>query len=149
MASRYAENRRSQLREPIVNDRTSPAEYLVLSRGRWDPRASREDIQDAIDRFYAWHERLVAEGRMKGGHRLAREGKTVRQHAVMDGPFTESKELIGGYWFIVADSLDEAAVIASGNPCLAFGLFCEVRPIDTARASAFDTTCETPIEAPD
>ena len=37
---------------------------------------------------------------------------------VTDGPFGETKEAIGGYWFIVAGSLEEAAKIAAGNPCL-------------------------------
>lgn len=33
-----------------------------------------------------------------------------------DGPFIESKETIGGYWFIRAESLEEAVEIARGNP---------------------------------
>jgi hypothetical protein len=49
---------------------------------------------------------------------------------VTDGPFGESKEAIGGYWFILAQSLDEAVQIAKGNPCLDRGLLLEIRPID-------------------
>lgn len=119
-------------------------EYLVISRGQWDKDASREDIQTAIDRFYAWHDRLVAQGKMRAGQRLAKEGKLVSKRAVTDGPFTEAKEVIGGYWFILAESLDEAAAIAAENPCLAYGLSFEVRPIETVRASAFVVTTETP-----
>ena len=103
-----------------MNDTLS--EYLVISRGQWDREASREEIQTAIDAFYAWHGRLVDEGRMKAGQRLAREGKLVSRRKVIDGPFSESKEVIGGYWLILADSLAEAAELAAGNPCLAFGL---------------------------
>jgi hypothetical protein len=51
---------------------------------------------------------------------------------------------VGGYWFIVADSLDDAARIAAGNPCLAFGLALEIRPLEAARARAEDVTNETP-----
>jgi hypothetical protein len=65
---------------------------------------------------------------------------------VTDGPFGETKEVIGGYWFIVAGSLEEAAQIAAGNLCLKCGLFCEIRPIDPERASAFTVTTETPSE---
>jgi hypothetical protein len=122
-----------------------PAEFLVISRGQWDKDASKEDIQGAIDRFYAWHDILVREGRMKPGQRLAPEGKRVSKHVVTDGPFTESKEVIGGYWFVYAASLDEAAAILAGNPCLAFGLEFEVRPIEPIRASAYAVTCETHI----
>jgi hypothetical protein len=37
----------------------------------------REQIQAAIDRFYAWHGRMVDDGRMKVGQRLARDAKLV------------------------------------------------------------------------
>ena len=104
----------------------------------------REEIQDAIDRFYVWIERLVDEGKMKRGQRLASEGRLVSRGMTTDGPFAESKEVIGGYWFIVAASLDEAAQLAGGNPCLACGLSYEIRPIESARASAFALASETP-----
>jgi hypothetical protein len=108
-----------------------PAEYLVISRGQWDKNFSRDEIQNAINQFYIWIGRLVDEGKMKRGQRLAYKGKTVRrQGATTDGPFGESKEVVGGYWFILAKDLDEAAEIAQGNPCLDYGLFLEIRPID-------------------
>ena len=128
-----------------MNDDAPPSEYLVISRGQWDADASPEQIQVAIDRFYVWHARLVDEGRMKPGQRLAREGKLVTRRAVLDGPFAEAKEVVGGYWFITARSLQEAADIAAQNPCLAFGLAYEIRPIEAARASAFAQTSETPV----
>ncbi len=127
-----------------MNQRTPPSEYLVLSRGQWDAAASSEEIQDAIDRFYAWYERLLGEGRIVAGHRLTRDGKVVSRQAITDGPFAEGKEVVGGYWFILADSLEEASRITSENPCLAYGLACEVRPVDPARGSAFALTNETP-----
>ena len=46
-------------------------DHLLLSRGQWDPSRSKEEIQAAIDAFYEWYERLVAQGRFKRGHRLA------------------------------------------------------------------------------
>jgi hypothetical protein len=124
----------------IMSEQTSPAEYLVISRGEWDNNVSQEQIQNAIDQFYTWLDRLVDEGKMKRGQRLTYEGKTVRgRNVVTDGPFGESKEVIGGYWFILANSLDEAAQIAKGNPCLDCGLFLEIRPIDPHRATVDNT----------
>lgn len=120
-------------------------EYLVISRGRWDADAAPQDIQGAIDRFYVWIEEMVAQGRMIRGQRLAREGKVVSRLAITDGPFTEGKEVIGGYWFIMARNLEEAARLAAENTCLAFGLSLEIRPVDAARASAFDLTNETQL----
>jgi hypothetical protein len=127
-----------------MNQKTPLSEYLVLSRGQWDAGAPREEIQDAIDRFYAWYERLLGEGRIGAGQRLTREGKVVSRQAITDGPFAEGKEVVGGYWFILANSLEEAARITSENPCRAYGLACEVRPVDPARGSAFALTNETP-----
>lgn len=127
-----------------MSSSSSPNEYLLLSRGQWDPAKSKEEIQAAIDDFYLWYERLVAEGTFKRGHRLATGTKLVTPRGVIDGPFAEAKEIIGGYWFIVAGSLQEAAAIAAGNPCLACGLSYEVRPIEHERASAYRETNETP-----
>jgi hypothetical protein len=127
-----------------MTKKSSPSEYLVLSRGQWEKNASPDDIQIAIDKFYSWLEWHVEEGKMKPGQRLARDGKTVSKQSVTDGPFAETKEVTGGYWFILATSLEEAAELAAGNPCLAYGLEYEIRPIDPERASAFAVTNETP-----
>ena len=127
-----------------MTETTSRSEYLVISRGQWDEDKSPVEIQKAIDDFYVWHDRLVAEGRMKAGQRLARQAKIVSRRGVTDGPFAEAKEVIGGYWFFLAGSLEEAADLAARNPCLACGLTYEVRPIESERASAFKVTNETP-----
>lgn len=119
-------------------------EYLAISRGQWDAHRSPEEIQSAIDRFYVWHDQLVAAGRMKAGQRLAREGKLVTRQSVVDGPFTEAKEIVGGYWFFYAESLEAAAALAAQNPCLQCGLACEVRPIEPERCSAYVQSNETP-----
>jgi hypothetical protein len=120
-------------------------EYLVLSRGKWDKNASKDDIDRAIKTFYDWIERHVAAGRMKHGSRLSTHRAVVSKSGVlMDGPFGESKEIIGGYWFIVAGSLQEAAELAAENPCSQFGLHYEVRPLEPERASAYNLSNETP-----
>jgi hypothetical protein len=53
-----------------------------------------------------------------------RDGKT----AVTDGPFAETKEQLGGFYLLEADSIDAAASMASGIPGARFGSI-EVRPI--------------------
>jgi hypothetical protein len=120
-------------------------DYLVLSRGQWDSGLSREEIQAAIDGFYAWYEALVASGKIKPGQRLTREKAVVSKTGITDGPFIETKEVIGGYWFIRATSLAEAAALASENPCIACGLSFEIRPIELERASASRLANETPM----
>lgn len=123
---------------------TPKKQYLVISRGQWDETASKPDVQNAIERFYVWYEHSLEQGRMKPGSRLMADGKRVSKLAITDGPFAESKELVGGYWFIVADSLDEAARVAAENPCLAYGLTLEIRQLDDERALATSVTNETP-----
>ena len=123
-----------------MSERPPATEFLVISRGQWDSTLSRKERQNAIDQFYVWLDQLVDEGKMKRGQRLAYEGKTIGRQSVMtDGPFGESKEVIGGYWFILANNLDEAAQIAKGNPCLDYGLFVEIRPIDPQVATPDNT----------
>ena len=48
---------------------------------------------------------------------------------MLDGPFAESKEVIGGYLLLQVDSLGEAITIAKTNPALAYGTSIEVRPV--------------------
>lgn len=128
-----------------MNPANPTHDYLVISRGQWDKQISREEIQSAIDEFYLWLARSIEEGKMKMGSRLSIEGATVsRQGIVTDGPFGEAKEAIGGYWFIVAGSLGEAATIAAGNPCLKCGLFYEIRPTDPERACVSKAASESP-----
>ncbi|WP_439586074.1 YciI family protein [Hydrogenophaga sp.] len=127
-----------------MSDDNAPGEYLVISRGQWDADKSPQEIQDAIDRFYVWHGEMVARGVMRSGQRLAREGKLVSRDRIVDGPFAEAKEVVGGFWFVRADSLEEAARISADNPCLACGLQYEIRPFENVRASAFAVTSETP-----
>ena len=120
-------------------------DYLVLSRGQWDREAAPEAIQAAIDAFYPWLDAHIAAGRMKTGERLARAGATVsRKAVVVDGPYGETKELVGGYWFVVARSLEAAAALLATSPTLAHGLFYEVRPLELERASAYHRGNETP-----
>jgi hypothetical protein len=129
-----------------MTEQSELREYLVLSRGQWDAAASKEAVQAAIDAFYTWYEQSLESGLMKPGHRLTKNGKVVSKHAVTDGPFAETKELVGGYWFIVARTLEEAAALAAQNPALAYGLTLEVRPLEHARANVMVPANETPAE---
>lgn len=123
------------------------SEYLVLSRGQWDKDASKENIESAINRFYDWLARNIDEGKMKTGSRLSVERADVSKAGIRtDGPFSEAKEVVGGYWFIMARNLREAAELAAQNPCAQYGLTFEIRPLEAARASVYDVTNENPAK---
>lgn len=59
--------------------------------------------------------------------------KTVRikggETLVTDGPFAETKEQLGGYYLVEADSIDEAAAIGALIPSARMGGSIEVRPV--------------------
>jgi hypothetical protein len=107
------------------------SKFMVLSRGAaWETILSPKEIQEMSSKFNTWYERLCNEGRIETGNKLSREGKILQAKNVFtDGPFPESKEAIGGYWLMVAETLEEAVEIAKGNPCLEHGATLEVLPI--------------------
>ena len=111
----------------------TPNEYLLLFRGtEWHKGLSPEELQKAMTEFKGWFDRLTEEGKMKGANPLMREGKLVsgkQGRVVADGPFAESKEAIGGYFLLQAQSLEEAVAIARACPTLEFGTVVEVRPV--------------------
>jgi hypothetical protein len=111
----------------------TPNEYLLLFRGtEWHKGLSPEELQKAMTEFKGWFDRLTEEGKLKGANPLMREGKLVsgkQGRVVADGPFAESKEAIGGYFLLQAQSLEEAVAIARACPTLEFGTVVEVRPV--------------------
>ncbi|HLK44908.1 MAG TPA: YciI family protein [Acidimicrobiales bacterium] len=86
------------------------------------------------DESFPWLDDLRERGQWLGGDRLAppRRARTVRvrrkERLVTDGPFAETKEVVGGFDLIEADSLEEAVEIAAGHPVAEFGTI-EVRPL--------------------
>jgi hypothetical protein len=122
-------------------------DYLLLFRGtNWDLGMSDEQRQKVILDWYAWFDRLKQEGRCAGGHPLREEGKVVsgkKGRTVADGPFAESKEAIGGYFFLQVADEQEAVEIAQQCPGLDYGVIVEVRPIAdmcSVRARALEVT---------
>jgi hypothetical protein len=91
--------------------------------------------QKLLNDMMAFNQRLVDAGMMLGGEGLkpTRHGARVKfagggKTAVVDGPFTETKEVLGGYWIIEASSLAEAIGWARQAPCPA-GEFIEIRQV--------------------
>jgi hypothetical protein len=128
-----------------MNTPTSPSDYLLLFRGtNWDKELSPEQIQKVVSDWAAWFERLTQEGKCKGGHPLQNQGKFVsgkKGRTVADGPFAESKEAIGGFFYLQVANEEEAIAIAQQCPGLEYGCVVEVRPVAamcTVRARALE-----------
>jgi hypothetical protein len=62
--------------------------------------------------------KLMKEGTIKSAQPLDKGSRIVTQTngIIKDGPFNESKEVIAGYFHIVAKDMDEAVAIAKANP---------------------------------
>lgn len=106
---------------------------MLLFRGtNWDKELSPEQLQKVVADWAAWFERLTQEGKCKGGHPLQNAGKIVsgrKGRSVADGPFAESKEAIGGYFYLQVADENEAVAIAQQCPGLEHGAVVEVRPV--------------------
>jgi hypothetical protein len=88
-------------------------------------------MQQHMQKWFSWIDDLKAKQVYVSGEPLTPAGKTVKgaKALVTDGPFAESKELIGGFFLIKAGSLDEAAEIAKGCPDLPLEGSVEIREV--------------------
>lgn len=115
------------------------AQFLLLCRFNEDDwNAIPETERDAImEKYHAVLDGLDREGRHLATGKLepVAAGRTVRwgeDRPVTDGPFMETKEHLGGYHLIQADSLEDAAAIAGRFPTLPRGGVMEVRRLSEA-----------------
>ena len=107
--------------------------FMLLLRGGISNRdLSAEQLQRQIDRYLSWIEKLRREGHFVAGEPLDESGKVLsgqNGNTVTDGPFTESKEEVGGYFIVRARDLEFAVELAKGCPIFANNGTVEVRPI--------------------
>ncbi len=116
-------------------------QYMLLiyaEDGRWESLsdAERESVYaqyrafgDELDRSQAFVGGAELQGVSSATSVRVRDGETE----VTDGPFAETKEALGGYYLIEADSLDEAIQWAAKIPAATHGAV-EVRPLVTREA---------------
>ncbi len=97
-------------------------EYLMLIRNNVEEEKemSPEEMQKSIAAHTKWVGELIEKGHFKGGDPLMPEGTCIKgsKKIVTDGPFAEMKESISGYYFILANSLEEATEVCKGCPSL-------------------------------
>lgn len=117
------------------------ATYMLLLRNTdegnaafasYTPEQIQQTMGDMMQRFFAWNDQLRGKGQLLDGHQLADGGAVVRSRSgqiAVDGPYTETKEGIGGTYLIEAANLDEATEIAKGCPALLYGNVVEVREV--------------------
>jgi hypothetical protein len=128
------------LKKANMTTPTTP-EYMLLFRGTgWDRGLSPEEIQNVMNRWIVWFDRLTDQGKARAGQPLTDQGKVIsgrKGQTILDGPFAESKETVAGYILLQVDNLDEAVQIAKECPGLDYGISVEVRLVDHVKASLF------------
>jgi len=120
---------RTSVGEPV-------SDYLVMTLEDESAHASQppKAMAELIEKSAAYAEGLRRDGRLKDRGRLrpSKEGKRVRREggrlAVHDGPFAEEGKALGGYTWVQANNIDEAARLAEQAPILATDAI-EVRPL--------------------
>jgi hypothetical protein len=107
--------------------------YVLMFVGSddWYDTQTKEELEKAYQPIMSWWDDLMKTGVLKGGEELGlqRNATTVKRvngtMKVIDGPFIESKETVGGLAVIEVEDLDKAIAIAKSWP----GGDVEVRPI--------------------
>ena len=88
--------------------------FMVLVKANEESEAGVMPSEEMLTEMGRYNEELVKAGVMLAGEGLhpTSKGKRVRfsgkDRTVIDGPFAETKELLGGFWLIQAKSMDEA-----------------------------------------
>jgi hypothetical protein len=109
----------------LVLPRDVPAEFMALSP---------EEMQAVILRYGAWAQSHMEAGRLETGEKLTDDGGRILRGvgdalSVTDGPFTEVKEVVGGFWIANCETYDEVVSIMGDCPHLEFGSI-EIREIE-------------------
>lgn len=109
-------------------------EFMLFIKSEGNPMAnlSPAQQQEHVEKVGGFIKRLVEGGKMKSAQPLESEGSTVsfKKGNFIDGPFNETKEVITGYYHLLANDLQEAVEIAKSDPRFEDGNWSiEVRPI--------------------
>lgn len=108
-------------------------EFMLLFRQpSYDySKATPEEMKALSKKWKDWTTGITGQGKLAdNGPRLSLEGKVLKAGGVItDGPFVETREILGSFIIVKANSLEEATTLAHGCPALEAGGSVEIRPI--------------------
>jgi hypothetical protein len=114
----------------------SKRKYLVLARNQSrgsQSRPSPEQMQQMFAAYKAWMEQFKGDI-LDMGDKLKPDGRLVTASGVADGPFVETKEVVGGYMIISAEDYERAVEIVRACPAVdAPGACLEIREMVGAK----------------
>jgi len=107
--------------------------FMLIFHG--DPakamQQSPEAMQENMAQWMAWVNKLMASGHYVSGEPLLPGGKTISgaDRIVADGPYTEGKEVVGGYFILQAKDMDEVIALSQDYPDYASGGAIQIRQV--------------------
>lgn len=96
--------------------------FMMIVKGNKDTEAGVPPSEELHSKMMKYNEELIKAGVLLdlGGLKPTSQGARIKfskgERTVIDGPFTESKELIGGFWIIQVKSREEAIEWAKRAP---------------------------------
>ena len=107
-------------------------QYMLLlydNPSNWQ-KLSPEEMQKAIEKYMAWSKKPF----INVGKRLGEDsGRVIQSNGgkprITDGPYSEAKEVLGGFYVIEAAGYDEAVQLTMDHPHLVYGHRVEVRQL--------------------
>lgn len=108
------------------------AKFMLLLKGGDFTRYSPEEMQKILEDYMGWGMRLRDTGKYLGGDELKDGGRVIsmKEGKIIDGPFTETKEVIGGYYLFEDQDLAAATQTSKECPHLKYGGRVELREIN-------------------
>lgn len=105
--------------------------FLLLFRGGLVQEQSPELWQQHMMKWKTWMDELGKNGNLVGGQQLKQNGRIMKKanSQIIDRPYAEAKEIVGGYITVSANDQEEAIKIAQGCPIFEFEGTCEVAEV--------------------
>jgi hypothetical protein len=106
--------------------------FMFIFHGGTTPEMQRspEAMEANMAKWMAWIGKLSEAGQYVSGEPLLPGGKLVSGHGmVADGPYTEGKEIVGGFFIVQAKDMDEAIALTAGYPDFGTGGSIQVRQV--------------------
>ena len=106
--------------------------FMFIFEGKQPGNLSPELMQEHMGKWLAWIGKLKAANKYLAGEPLLPGGKLVsgaNGKSVTDGPYTEGKEVVGGFFIVSAKDINEAVELSKGCPDLEHGSKVQIRQV--------------------
>ncbi len=92
---------------------------------------SPKEMEELTNAHINWAEKLAESGHLISGDGLQEKGVLIsgKDAVIKDGPYLESKEIIGGYYLLQSENIETIIEIAKECPCHLWGGITEIRQI--------------------